>query len=58
MCPKETVAATAALATLLVEKLTPEEGAFLAALFTQLGDTMMALLAGNELCCKNCKKDK
>ena len=55
MCPKETVAATTALATMLVEKLTPEEGAFLAALFTQLGDTMMALLAGNELCCKNCK---
>ncbi|MGN0629151.1 MAG: DUF6774 domain-containing protein [Oscillospiraceae bacterium] len=58
MCPKETVAAITALAAVLVEKLTPEEGAFLAALFTQLGDTMESLLAGNELCCKNCKKDR
>ena len=58
MCPKETVAAITALAAVLVEKLTPEEGAFLAALFTQLGDTMESLLAGNELCCKVRNKNK
>lgn len=58
MCPKETVTAVTALAALLIEELTPEEGAFLAALFTQLGDTMESLLTGNELCRSACKKDK
>lgn len=56
MCPKETVAAVTALATLLVEKLGADEGAYLAALFTQLGDTMASLIVGNELCCKKCRK--
>ncbi len=53
MCTKETVASITALAVLFVEKLSAEEASFLAALFTQLGDTMESLLAGNELCEKN-----
>ncbi len=56
MCTKEIVAATTALAALFVDRLTAEEASFLAALFNQLGDTMESLLAGNELCSKNDKK--
>lgn len=46
----ETIAAVTALAFAITEKLSAEQSAFLAAIFTQLGDTIASILAGNALC--------
>ena len=39
-----------AIATVLADKFTPEELAVLAAVFTQLGDTLATILAADENC--------
>lgn len=49
----EAIAAITALAFAITENLTAEQSAFLAAIFTQLGDTIESILAGNALCGEN-----
>ena len=50
MCPKETAAAITALAAMITEKLSPEQSAFVAAIFVQLGDTIATILAAENIC--------
>ena len=50
---KEAVAAVTALAFAITENLSAEQSAFLAAIFTQLGDTITSILAGSTACGKN-----
>lgn len=50
MCPKEIAAAVTAIATLITEKLTPEQSTLLASVFVQLGDTIATIVTANEVC--------
>ena len=47
---KEAIVAVTALAFAITKNLSAEQSAFLAAIFTQLGDTIDSILAGNALC--------
>ena len=49
----EAIAAVTALAFAITENLTVKQSAFLAAVFTQLGDTIASILAGNAVCGEN-----
>lgn len=50
MYPKETAATITALAAMITEKLSPEQSAFVAAIFVQLGDTIATILAAENIC--------
>ena len=50
MCTKETAAAITALAAMITEKLSPEQSAFIVAIFVQLGDTIATILATENIC--------
>lgn len=56
MCPNSLIAAVAALAAVLAEGRSNEELSLLAAVFTQLGDTLATIAVQREIC-EKCQKD-
>lgn len=56
LCPQELTIAVAAAANALYERLSDKELAVLAAVFTQLGDTLITLAAQKALLERCCEK--